>query len=322
MREIELPDAPPPSAPPRERPIVWQIGASLAIHLGVLGFLLWPALRTALEAMPPAAIEVELVPVSDAPSEEPPPSSAVSEPASSEPPISDEPSTEPSQAPAEPSQAPASEQPSEAQSSAVEPPSAAPSSAGTPPPPPPPTPMPRPITVTVGSGAETSADPASAEESGVTELTVETGDAAAGDAAAAGDGTADTPAMGELNVAQNFYLAEILGSTSMANAREALETLPHDKRLSQTCNIEAVGQVGSMGRGFAPDAVIAEAFSPAIISGTRLVANGAIFRSQQQWFAFAFDCTLSEDLTAVTAFSFRLGPDVTDVVARAQQNGG
>jgi hypothetical protein len=321
VREIELPDAPPPSAPPRERPIVWQIGASLAIHLGVLGFLLWPALRTALEAMPPAAIEVELVPVSDAPSEEPPLSSAVSEPASSEPPISDEPSTEPSQAAAEPSQAPASEQPAEAQPSAVEPPSTAPSSAGTPPPPPP-TPMPRPITVTVGSGAETSADPASAEESSVTELTVETGDTAAGDAAAAGDSTGDASVMGELNVAQTFHLADILGSASMANARETLENLPDDKRLSQTCNIEAVGQVAGMGRGFAPDAVIAEAFSPAIISGARLVANGAIFRSKQQWFALAFDCTLSEDLTAVTAFSFRLGPDVTDVVARAQQNGG
>jgi hypothetical protein len=128
--------------------------------------------------------------------------------------------------------------------------------------------------------------------------------------------------MGELNVAESFYLAEILGSARMANAREALDGLPPDKRLAQTCNIEAVGQVGSMGRGFAPDAVIAEAFSPAVISGTRLVANGAIFRSAEKWYALAFDCTLSGDLTAVTAFSFRLGPDVTSVVARAQQTGG
>ena len=182
--------------------------------------------------------------------------------------------------------------------------------------------MPRPVNVTVGSGEETSADPAGAEETGVTELTVETGDVTAGDTAATGGGSDDAPAMGELNVAQTFYLADILGSARMANAREALENLPADKRLSQTCNIEAVGQVAGMGRGFTPDAVIAEAFGPAVISGTRLVANGAIFRSADKWYALAFDCTLNDGLTAVAAFTFRLGPDVTDVVVRAQQQSG
>lgn len=302
MPEFELPE--PAGTPRREQPIVWMVAASLALHLGVLGFLLWRALRTALEAMPPAAIEVELVTLSEEASSEPQPSSAASGPASSEPPAAEEPSSvEPPPSQAEPSEAP---------SSAVEPPPSEPATATLPAP----TPMPRPITVTVGSGEEPSAQPTSAEESGVTELTAETGDEAAGDAEAA------APAMGELNVAQTFYLADILGSASMANARETLENLPRDKRLSQTCNIEAVGQVGNMGRGFTPDAVIAEAFSPAVISGTRLVVNGAIFRSARKWHALAFDCTLNDDLTAVTAFTFRLGPDVTAVVERAQQSGG
>ena len=90
--------------------------------------------------------------------------------------------------------------------------------------------------------------------------------------------------------------------------------LPHDKRVSQTCNIEAIGQVANAGKGFNPDAVIIDAFSKSTISGTRLTAAGAIFRSEQKWYALAFDCTLNDDLTEVAAFTFRLGPDVTSLV--------
>jgi hypothetical protein len=314
--ELEPPDIVPARAPGRERSIAGWVAGSLLLHAGVLAFLLWPTLRGALDALPPAAIEVELVAPSEAPSAEP--SVPSSEAPSSEASASEEPSSaEPPPSQEQPSAAASSEPPPETASSAEPPP--APSE---PPPesttPVAPVPMSRPITVSVGATDAPSAEASSAEASGITELTAETGEVAAGDAAAA-DGSDSPAAEGELHVAETFYLAEILGSASMARARDALETLPHDKRLSQTCNIEAVGQVGSAGRGFTPDAVIAEAFSKAAISGTRLVANGAIFRSAQKWYALAFDCTLNDDLSAVTAFTFRLGPDVTELVAKAQQ---
>lgn len=325
------------AAPRREPPITWQVAGSLAIHLGLLGLLLWPAVRTSLEALPPTPIEVELVAVEEQPSSVPPPSSAT-ESASSEAPAAEqtasgEPSSteaassqpEPSSAEPSASEPPPSAQPSDAPSSAVEPPPSAPSQ------PEPvaessgqiaPVPILRPVVVPVGSGDQPATDTSSAEGGGVAELTAETGDVAAGDTGGSGEG-ADSPAvLGELHVAQTFYLAEILNSASMANAREALKGLPHDKRVSQTCNIEAIGQVGNAGRGFTPDAVIAEAFSKATIAGTELTANGAIFRSEQKWYALAFDCTLNDALTEVTSFSYRLGPDVTEIVTTAQQPSG
>ena len=51
-----------------------------------------------------------------------------------------------------------------------------------------------------------------------------------------------------------------------------------------------------------------------IVSGIGFLGAGAIFRSEQKWYALAFDCTLNDDLSEVTAFTFRLGPDVTTVV--------
>ncbi len=80
--------------------------------------------------------------------------------------------------------------------------------------------MSRPITVSIGSTDAPSAEPSSAEADGVTELTAETGEVAAGDTAAA-EGSDSPAAEGELHVAETFYLAEILGSASMASGRTA-----------------------------------------------------------------------------------------------------
>lgn len=308
---------------PRERPIAWQVAASVALHAAVLLLLLLPALRDTLDAPPPAAIDVELVVPSSEPSSVEPPSIEPSAEGSSEEP----PSAEPSAVPAselssaeETSSVPSvPEQPSETASSAEAPPSAEPQQARAQPVAP--VPMTRPVTIATGRAGDVATDASSAEPDGALELTVETGDEAAGDASSGGNGDADEPVaqLGELHVAENFYLAQILDSAAMAKAREALDNLPRDKRLSQTCNIEAIGQVANAGQGFSPDAVIVDAFSKSTIAGTRLTAAGAIFRSAQKWYALAFDCTLSGDLTEVTAFTFRLGPDVTSLVTKAAQ---
>jgi hypothetical protein len=120
--------------------------------------------------------------------------------------------------------------------------------------------------------------------------------------------------LGALRSAERFYLKAMLSVPSMARARAMLETLPPEKRLAQTCNIEALAQIGNAGEGFAPDVVMAEAYARSEVTGTRLAASGAIFRSEERWYGLAFDCTLSDDLTSVTAFSYRLGADVTDAV--------
>lgn len=64
-----------------------------------------------------------------------------------------------------------------------------------------------------------------------------------------------------------------------------------------------------------------DAYALSTLTDTRLSATGAIFRSQDKWYGLAFDCTLSDDLTQVTAFSYQLGADVTEaVLARMGQN--
>ena len=113
---------------------------------------------------------------------------------------------------------------------------------------------------------------------------------------------------------RRFYLKAMLSVPSMERTRAMLETLPPEKRLAQTCNIEALAQIGNAGEGFAPDVVMAEAYARLEMTGTRLAASGAIFRSGGRWYGLAFGCTLSDDRTSVTAFSYRLGADVTDAV--------
>jgi hypothetical protein len=103
----------------------------------------------------------------------------------------------------------------------------------------------------------------------------------------------------------------MLNAPAMEKAREAIKKLPPEKRLAQTCNIEAVGQAGNAGKGYEPDALVANAFAKPEIAGNTFTVTGGAFRSKQKWFGIAYTCTLSEDMSAVKSFSFRVGADVT-----------
>ncbi|RYH05148.1 MAG: DUF930 domain-containing protein [Alphaproteobacteria bacterium] len=158
--------------------------------------------------------------------------------------------------------------------------------------------------------------PESVPDEAVSAVTADTGEMVEGTTPPAPSAEPDvaTLELGPLRSAGRFYSKAMLNVPSMARAREMLETLPPEKRLAQTCSIEALGQIGNAGEGFAPDVVMAEAYARSEMTSTRLTASGAIFRSGERWYGLAFDCTLSDDLTSVTAFSYRLGTDVTDAV--------
>jgi hypothetical protein len=259
--------------------------------------------------------------IEPAPSAPSAPSEAVSEAASSAP-ASDISSAAPSSA--EPSSAAASEPPS-TQPASEPPPSASSEQA--------PTPATRPIVIPVGPSADasepasdlehasaSSADASSAPPDGeVSALTANGGDAEDGVPAPASSeepAAAPLPELGKLHSSKRFYTDAILSAPAMAKARDAIEKLPREKRLAQTCNIEAVGQIGNAGRNFSPDAVIADAFAKPAIDGTRFTVGGGAFRSQKKWYAIGYTCTLSEDLSKVTSFSFRLGGDVTTTLTQ------
>ena len=287
--------------PGREHWLIWTALASLALHAGVLALILVSPLRNDFPATPPSAIEVVLVPPAEetpseaAPEEEPPAdtaASAVAEPAASAP-IPD------------PTSQTESEPVPDATEAAAEPAPAAASA-------PAPIPLPRPASRTVAPGSGGGAGPSGAP---VTALEAEVG-AAEGNAPgalAAEAGVADLD-LGEVRSAERFYLEAMLREPSLARAGEMLKTLPREKRLSQTCNIEALAQIGFSGEDYAPDVVMTDAYALSEMEGTRLSATGAIFRSRDKWYGLAFDCTLSPDLSQVTAFSYRLGADVTEAV--------
>ncbi len=322
---------------PYSRRIIVTAALSAALHLLLIGLFLLPP-RQAEPAEPPP-INVDLIPPDQMPSSEPPSSSEApsSEPASSEAPSSEAPSSAEPASSAEPSSAePVSSQPASAsEASSAPPPSASEAASSAEPPP---TPQARPIVLPVGPSEEasteassqadqsaseevSSAEASSAPDSSPSALT--TTDAGAADAIGETSSSAPTepdddsasteppPITGALHTAKRFYLDAILSSAQMAKARDAIKKLPPERRLAQTCNIEAVGQLGGSGRGFSPDAVIADAFAKPVIDGSRFSVSAGAFRSQGKWYAVAYTCTLSKDLSAVQSFSYRIGGDVT-----------
>jgi uncharacterized protein DUF930 len=349
----------------RDRRIVWTTAASVLLHVVVIGWLLFPALREAAEAAPPAAIAVELVPepassseapsasASEAPSSEMPSSIEAS---SSEAAVSGESSAEQVSSSEAASSEPASHEPSSAASSeaasseagaASEPPSSAEASSQQPV-----TPMQRPVVIPVGpseassepdsSMADTSASASASEEPSTAEASSAEASSEAASSPSEAVLTADTPNASEgiaeessalsesseevaalappppadsmLHAAKRYYLDAMLNSPNLAKARDALKKLPPERRLVQTCNIEALGQIGNAGHNYEPNALKADAFAKTVISGTTFTVTNGAFRSGAKWYALAYKCTLAKDLSAVESFSFHIGDEVTDVL--------
>lgn len=337
------------AAPPRRD---WRIGitatVSMVAHLLVIGWLLLPTPDRLQQPKAPAPIDVDLVPPSEAPSLPPPPSSVL--PSSSEPPSSEEPvsSEQPSMEPAssgvsepassaEPASAASSAPASGSSESAA--PQSAPSEA--------PAPTQRPVLIPTApdepsseapsaAGDASTLEPSAASEAAASSVlpddasTLTTSDPGADEIAlassaseepapASAEASSEQPPLpridGALHVARKFYLANMLQAPAMAKAREAIKTLPPQKRLVQTCNIEAIAQIGQASQ-YQPDAIVADAFAPPEPAGTSFKVTAGAFRSNKAWYAISYDCTLSKDLSKVVSFSFRTG-DQVDVPSRA-----
>lgn len=330
------------AAPPRRDRRIGIIAAASAIaHVLVIGLLLLPALVPLQHPQAPAPINVELVPPSQEPSI---PQSPSSEPPSSQlPPSSEEPvsSEQPSMEPAssgvsEPGSSAeaasaASSAPASGSSDAAA--ASAPSEA--------PAPMQRPVLIPIAPDEPSSEAPSAVGDASTLESSAASEAAASSmppdDASAltatdpgaeaialpSSASAAPSPASAEappeepplpridgaLHVAKKFYLANMLQGPAMANARQAIKKLPPQKRLVQTCNIEAIAQIGQASR-YLPDAIVADAFAPTEPAGTTLKVTAGAFRSNKIWHAVSYDCTLSGDLSKVVSFSFRVGDQV------------
>lgn len=108
--------------------------------------------------------------------------------------------------------------------------------------------------------------------------------------------------------ATRFFAGKILAEDRRIAA--ALPTLGPSERVVQLCNIEALEQIRAARPEFAPDTLVAYAFSDMNVAAGVLTAPGAAFRSRRRWWTLNLTCTVAPDYSAVTAFEFTLGTKV------------
>jgi hypothetical protein len=163
------------------------------------------------------------------------------------------------------------------------------------------------------SSATTSADESSVLTTGAADASdsIDTDSNASASSAEAPPDAPPPVKSGLLRAAKRFYSATMLAAPQMEKVRKALKTLPPEKRLAQTCNLEAAAQIGSAGKGFTPNALVANAFADPVVAGTSYSVSNGAFRSDGKWYSVGYTCKLSKDMSEVTAFAFHIGADVT-----------
>lgn len=107
--------------------------------------------------------------------------------------------------------------------------------------------------------------------------------------------------------ATKFYSTGILNDPRSRGAKAALRALENSEKMVQTCNLEAMAQVGHWEKTHRPDFVVAYTFEEPKFSGPSLEAMGAAFRSRHQWYRLRYICRLTARLDAVAGFTFAVG---------------
>jgi hypothetical protein len=100
--------------------------------------------------------------------------------------------------------------------------------------------------------------------------------------------------------------AEIL-NPKHARLRAQLGQLESNTRTVQICNLEAILQITRSGLEFHPVAVVAYARADVVAKGDTVVANGAAFQSDGEWYNLSFRCRISPRSRQVQGFEFVIG---------------
>lgn len=114
--------------------------------------------------------------------------------------------------------------------------------------------------------------------------------------------------------ARRTLSGKVLAEPRSRQAREALTQLDPSERIEQLCNLEAMSQIQAWKAEFQPDRVVAYAMADTRFSAGMLQADGAAFRSKQQWYRLRFRCETTPDRGKVAGFEFLVG----DAVPRSE----
>jgi hypothetical protein len=94
--------------------------------------------------------------------------------------------------------------------------------------------------------------------------------------------------------------------------RRELGTLALDARFEQLCDVEAMEQIARSGDAFRPERAVAYATSDVKVDGNLMIAEGAAFLSEGQWYRLSFRCETTPDHSKVVSFDFATGGVVTE----------
>ena len=86
-----------------------------------------------------------------------------------------------------------------------------------------------------------------------------------------------------------------------------LGQLESGTRAVQICGLEAILQITRSALQYHPETVVAYAMADVVMKGELLVANGAAFQSDGNWFNLSFRCRVSPRSQIVKGFEFAIG---------------
>jgi hypothetical protein len=98
-----------------------------------------------------------------------------------------------------------------------------------------------------------------------------------------------------------------ISNPKRARLRAQLGRLEANTRTVQICNLEAILQITRSGLEFHPVAVVAYAMADVAAKGDSVVANGAAFQSDGEWYNLSFRCRISPRSRQVQGFEFVIG---------------
>jgi hypothetical protein len=126
---------------------------------------------------------------------------------------------------------------------------------------------------------------------------------------------AETPTANPATKSTMTKATEMLSEAMLSDPRgrgqrQVLAQMDAEDRAAQLCSIEAMGQITKSGGQFMPELVSSYAMSPIRLNGSLLIAEGAAFQSNGNWYNLAFRCRVSPDRTRVQSFEFAIGDPI------------
>ena len=111
-----------------------------------------------------------------------------------------------------------------------------------------------------------------------------------------------------------FALGLLVPGVTVASAIDAkvermLKQLDPDARFEQVCDLEAMQRIGK-DKTYRPERTIVSALASPKVAETTMSGTGGAFKSNGQWYQFAFTCRTSPDHMQVLSFSYKVGEPI------------